>query len=120
MMSETPTATVGTVMLDCSNPDVLVEFWGQVLGIEEKARYPNFVWMSRMSDGGPALAFQVVPEKKSVKNRMHLDLTVEDREAFAEFVLSLGGNRVADHEVEGFHWTVMADPEGNEFCIVAH
>jgi predicted enzyme related to lactoylglutathione lyase len=107
-------------MLDCTNPDVLVAFWGTLLGIEEKARFPNFVWMSRMSDGGPSLAFQVVPETKSVKNRMHFDLTVADREEFAAHVESLGGSRVADHEIEGFHWTVMADPEGNEFCIVAH
>ena len=119
-MSETPVAKVGTVMLDCTDPDVLVAFWGEVLGLEEKARYPNFVWMSRISDGGPALAFQVVPESKTVKNRMHLDLTVADREEFAARVLDLGGARVADHEVDGFHWTVMADPEGNEFCIVAH
>ena len=119
-MTKPAPATVGTVMLDCIDPDVLVAFWGEILAFEEKARYPDFVWMSRISDGGPALAFQRVPEGKSVKNRMHFDLTVEDREEFAGRIESLGGNRVADHEVDGFHWTVMADPEGNEFCIVEH
>jgi predicted enzyme related to lactoylglutathione lyase len=119
-MSKGPVARVGTVMLDCTNPDVLVAFWGKVLDIEEKARYPDFVWMSRISDGGPALAFQVVPENKTAKNRMHFDLTVENREGFVEYVESLGGKKVADHEIEGFHWTVMVDPEGNEFCVTLH
>lgn len=119
-MTDRPKARVGTIMLDCSDPDVLVAFWGEVLGIEEKARYPRFVWMDHISDGGPALAFQVVPEGKSVKNRMHFDLYVDDRLAFIELAESLGGSRVADHETGGFQWTIMADPEGNEFCVVEH
>ncbi len=107
-------------MLDCSDPDRMIEFWGRLLGIEVTARYPSFVWMGRLSEAGPSLAFQVVPEQKTVKNRMHLDLTVDDRERVAADVEELGGSRLADHEIEGFHWTVMADPEGNEFCIFEH
>ena len=62
-MTEPVPATVGTVMLDCIDPDVLIAFWSEILGLEEKARYPDFVWMSPISDGGPALAFQRVPEE---------------------------------------------------------
>lgn len=116
-MSDRPLARVGTVMLDCSDPELLVEFWGRLLGIEVKARYPNFVWMGRLAEGGPSLAFQVVPEKKTVKNRMHLDLAVDDREEVAAQIEELGGSRLADHELDGFRWTIMSDPEGNEFCI---
>jgi predicted enzyme related to lactoylglutathione lyase len=106
-------------MLDCRDLDTMAAFWGRVLGLEVEARYPGYVWMSRMSEGGPALAFQVVPEPKTVKNRMHLDIAVPDRDAAVALVEELGGTRLADHEMQGFHWTVLADPEGNEFCVHA-
>jgi catechol 2,3-dioxygenase-like lactoylglutathione lyase family enzyme len=107
-------------MVDCRDPEPLVAFWGEVLGLEEKGRFPGYVWMGRMGEDGPSLAFQVVPEPKQVKNRLHFDLAVDDREAFISLAVSLGAKRIADHEIEGFHWTVMADPEGNEFCVAEH
>ncbi len=51
---------------------------------------------------------------------MHFDLSVKDRRGSIEYVESLDGRRVADHEIEGFGWTVMADPEGNEFRSTQH
>ena len=48
---------------------------------------------------------------------MHLDLAVEDPEAFIARVVELGGTRLQDHEMGGIRWTVMADPEGSEFCV---
>jgi predicted enzyme related to lactoylglutathione lyase len=107
---------VSSVVLDCSDVDVMVAFWSELLGLEERVRFPGFVWLSRLS-GGPSLAFQQVPEPKVGKNRMHLDLACDDPEATIARVESLGGRRLADHEIQGFHWTVMADPEGNEFCV---
>jgi predicted enzyme related to lactoylglutathione lyase len=109
--------TVGTVVIDCEDVDRLVDFWSQILGLEEKRRFPGFVWLSRMTPGGQSLAFQQVPEKKTVKNRVHLDMGHPDPEAFITRVESLGGRRVEDHEIMGFHWSVLADPEGNEFCV---
>jgi catechol 2,3-dioxygenase-like lactoylglutathione lyase family enzyme len=105
-------------MIDCSDLDAMTRFWGTVLGLEERARFHGYVFMSRVVKGGPALAFQVVPEPKRAKNRMHLDLAVDDREAFIARALELGATRLEDHTLEsGFTWTVMADPEGNEFCV---
>jgi predicted enzyme related to lactoylglutathione lyase len=115
-MSEA-TATVGSVMLDCNDVDVMVTFWGQLLGLEEKVRFPGYAWMSRMTKGGQSLAFQQVPEPKTGKNRMHLDMASTDPEAFVARVQALGGNRLQDHEISGFEWTVCSDPEGNEFCV---
>ena len=112
-------ATVGTVMIDCNDLDGMVEFWKQALNLEEKGRYPDYVWLSRLGDGGPALAFQQVPEPREGKNRLHLDLTSDDPEAFKQLVIDLGGSHVEDHEMSGFHWTVLADPEGNVFCVTA-
>ena len=111
------TARVGSIVIDTQDPDELVPFWREILGLEEQARYPGFVWLSAISDGGPALAFQRVPEEKAGKNRLHLDLGHPDPEAFVSKVEALGGSRLADHEIDGFHWTVLADPEGNEFCV---
>ena len=117
-MSDEMVAKVGAVVIDTEDVDRLVEFWGALLGIEERHRVGSyFVWMSRMGEGGPSLAFQKVPEAKSGKNRLHLDLGVEDREAFAARVEELGGSKVEDHSMDRFTWSVMSDPEGNEFCI---
>jgi predicted enzyme related to lactoylglutathione lyase len=110
-------AFVGTVMIDCNDIDAMVEFWSKALELEEKVRYPSYVWLSRLSDSGPALALQKVPELRTGKNRIHLDLVADDPEAFTARVLELGGTKVEDHDIPGFHWSVLADPEGNVFCV---
>jgi predicted enzyme related to lactoylglutathione lyase len=110
-------AFVGTIMIDCNDLDTMTTFWKEALGLDEKVRYPGYVWLSRVSEKGPSLAFQKVPESREGKNRIHLDLASADPEAFTDRVLALGGSRVEDHEVAGFHWSVLADPEGNVFCV---
>jgi catechol 2,3-dioxygenase-like lactoylglutathione lyase family enzyme len=111
------TAFVGTVMIDCNDLDTMVGFWKEILDLEEKVRHPGYVWLGRLGEKGPALAFQQVPEPRQGKNRIHLDLATEDPQAFTARVLELGGSKVADHESAGFHWSVLADPEGNVFCV---
>lgn len=110
-------AVVGAVTIDCHDLEKAVAFWTQALGLEEKMRFPGYVFLERMSPNGPRLAFQQVPEPKTVKNRVHLDLGAADPEAFIARVLALGATRLADHDLPGIHWTVLADPEGNEFCV---
>ena len=113
-----PLARAGAIMVDCADLDRMVAFWGTVLGLEERGRYPSYVFMSRMGNAGPALAFQLVPETKQLKNRLHLDLAVDDRAGFIAKALELGATEVETHTLDnGFAWTVMADPEGNEFCV---
>ena len=108
---------VSTIMIDCNDVDAMTRFWCNALGLEEKVRYPNYVWLSPVSENGPALAFQRVPEPREGKNRIHLDLVAQDPEVFVERVVELGGSRIEDHEVSGFRWSVLADPEGNVFCV---
>lgn len=115
-MAHTP--AVFSVMLDCNDLEKEVAFWKEALGLDETMRFPGYVFLCRMGEKGPRLAFQQVPEAKAVKNRMHLDLAVEDPEAFIARVVELGGTRLQDHEMGGIRWTVMGDPEGNEFCVV--
>jgi hypothetical protein len=104
-------------MIDCNDLDGMVEFWSQLLHLEETARYPDYVWLSGMGEKGPALAFQRVPELRQGKNRLHLDLIDDDLEALEERVINLGGAKVDDRFMGDFHWKVLADPEGNVFCV---
>jgi catechol 2,3-dioxygenase-like lactoylglutathione lyase family enzyme len=106
-------------MVDCNDLEGMVAFWGGVLGLELGGRHGDYVWMSGISDGGPALAFQQVAEPRVGKNRLHLDLISPDPDALIARVIDLGGSRVEDHEMADFHWTVLADPEGNVFCVAA-
>lgn len=115
---EHPTGTVTTIMHDTVDLAGAVAFWTEILGMEVVYDHPPYVYLSPMCEGGPHLAFQEVPEPRAAKNRLHMDIRVPDREAFTARVIKLGGSRMGDHRVEGFPtWTVMADPQGNEFCI---
>ncbi len=109
---------VTTIMHDTVDLDGAVDFWTALLGIEVLQRAGNYVYLGRLGDDAPHLAFQLVPEAKQVKNRLHLDIKVPDREAYARRVEDLGGTRIGDHQEGDFPaWIVMADPQGNEFCI---
>lgn len=110
-------ARVGAIMIDCHDPDALIDFWSQIVGIEVAQTYPSYIFGTKLPGNHVRLAFQRVPEDKSVKNRLHLDLNHPDPEALIKKVVELGGSRLTDHETSGFHWTVLADPEGNEFCV---
>ena len=107
------------VTIDCKDPHALAAFWSKVLGLEVKGGFGDYlVMLARPSDEAVALAFQRVPEPKVGKLRAHPDLEVEDVEAVSDLIVSLGGERVEDHEEEGYTWRVMRDPEGNEFCLM--
>ena len=114
-MSET--VRVESVMIDCNDLEKVVGFWKELLGLEEKMRFPGYVFLERLSPQGPRLAFQQVPEPKTVKNRVHLDLGAADPEALITRAIGLGATRLAEHDMPGIHWTVLADLEGYEFCV---
>jgi catechol 2,3-dioxygenase-like lactoylglutathione lyase family enzyme len=105
-------------MHDTVDLDEAVAFWTVVLGMEVVHRDETYAYLSRIGETGPRLAFQLVEEPRSGKNRLHLDVKVPDRKGFEAFVVRLGGSVVAEHDVPGYPtWTVMADQQGNEFCI---
>lgn len=70
-------------------------------------------------DTGPKLLLQRVPENKAHKNRMHIDIEVADIEATASELIALGATRLEEavHDEHNCCWIVMADPDGNEFCL---
>jgi predicted enzyme related to lactoylglutathione lyase len=114
-------ASVGYLVIDSTNPQQLAPFWCALLGVAIDANLGDgqFIVLAR-TDDGLTLGFQQVPEAKSGKNRLHLDLVVEDLDASTAEIEVLGGRWLESgttHELEGFQWRCMADPHGNEFDI---
>jgi predicted enzyme related to lactoylglutathione lyase len=115
-MSDIP--TVGSIVINTTDPDRLAGFWGSLLGVEIANRSgPWFIWLKPQHDGGVSIAFQKVDAPTDGRRRLHLDTFVEDPETAIERAIELGATRVEDHTAGGFSWTVMGDPDGNEFCI---
>jgi len=116
--------------IDCADPGGLARFWCSVLDYEVQDEGDGIVTIGwpRGPDGRnhpgpvpPMLTFAHVPEGKTVKNRLHLDVSPTDREQDEEVRRLLGlGARHADVGQTGDEsWVVLADPEGNEFCVLA-
>jgi len=107
--------------LDCCDAETLSVFWANVLGYSVYGPFGSF-WtlLPPESVHEPWFVLQQVDEPKSGKNRMHVDIHVGDLDEEEQRVEALGARRVSrDAVVMGtYSWLVMADPEGNEFCIV--
>jgi catechol 2,3-dioxygenase-like lactoylglutathione lyase family enzyme len=108
-----------TVVVDCLDPDPLAEFWSAVLGVEVAHRGDDWVSLHAAGSGHPRVAFQRVPEPKVGKNRLHLDVWVEDIPHATVAAEALGATRVGDLVADsGEPFQILADPAGNEFCLV--
>jgi predicted enzyme related to lactoylglutathione lyase len=107
------------LVLDCRDPDQLAPFWSAALDYTTAGGAGGYVLLVPAGRPGPHLLLQRVPEARVGKNRMHLDLHTPDIEAEATRLTGLGARRLAAVPLEehGSHWIVMADPEGNEFCV---
>ena len=131
------------IAIDCADPELLASFWSVVLGYQlaeppdghatwadhakANAEEPGESWC-RIADPagrGPRLLFHRVPEAKAVKNRVHLDVRAPDGapgdrrqqvDAFIDKLIGHGARRLRDVTDEGGFFSVLADPEGNEFC----
>lgn len=108
---------IGNITFDAHNPELLVEFWAAALGYEKQFAHERAAAAIDAQGNGTRLYFQKVPEPKTVKNRVHLDLNVPDMEATVERLVGLGARKVRIFNEDGETWTVMLDPEGNEFCV---
>jgi hypothetical protein len=119
------TAFVSHTTIDCRNAYALSEWWKEVLEYVDDPEDPNEpgheeCWIQR-PDGGHPLLFIEVPEDKQGKNRIHLDLrpSAGTRDQELERLLGLGARQLDDRRTEDSRgWVVLADPEGNEFCIL--
>lgn len=119
------TSSISHTSIDCTDAYALSEFWKRVLGyvdVEDDPNNPGDEECPILDPGtGQTLLFIEVPEPKTVKNRLHLDLRPRTgtRDQEVERLLGIGAALVADLRADdGTGWAVMADPEGNEFCIL--
>ncbi|MCU1395139.1 MAG: glyoxalase/bleomycin resistance protein/dioxygenase [Ilumatobacteraceae bacterium] len=105
------------VCIDVVEPEPVATFWSAFLGYTASgpldARWVNLVPPA----GLPVLNLQRVPEEKAIKNRLHLDVFVDDPEDWIEHATTLGAATVHLHDDDADWFCVMADPAGNEFCI---
>jgi predicted enzyme related to lactoylglutathione lyase len=115
------TLRLGEIVIDCADHEVVVPFWLAAMGdyarLDVNEQYVAIA-PAEPSVGRPAILFQKVPEPKTVKNRVHLDLRGESMAAEVARLASLGATFIAERSLgEEVRWTVMTDPEGNEFCV---
>ncbi|MFD5617604.1 VOC family protein [Streptomyces yangpuensis] len=114
-------STVQNVAIDCADAYELAQFWSGVTGrpVHPDVKPGDRETLVPLAEG-PVLYFNQVPEAKTVKNRIHLCLRPEtSRDQEVERLLGLGASFVADHRnADGSGWAVLADPEGNEFCVL--
>ena len=110
-------------LLDSTDPHRVADFWQEALGWRRTHDTDDDVVLEPPAgspqDGvAPDLLFQRVPEGKTVKNRWHLDLRPKDQAAEVARLEALGATRTDVGQGDDVSWVVMADPEGNEFCVL--
>jgi hypothetical protein len=125
-------ARIHDIVVDCRHPASLARFWAAALDDYQVAPYDE-AELDRLRSNGiddpeddpnvlveagpgvrPRFFFSLVPESKVVKNRLHLDLTAGSPDAEIRRLVGLGARVLAEHD----DWVTMADPEGNEFCVM--
>jgi len=106
------------IVVDSEDAARLARWWAEALGYVIVTEEPDEVEIRRSPDELPGLLFTPVPGRKTVKNRLHIDLRPDDQEAEVERLVDMGARHVdiGQHDVS---WVVLADPEGNEFCVLA-
>jgi catechol 2,3-dioxygenase-like lactoylglutathione lyase family enzyme len=123
-MSPPTTAVRVSVVLDTVDPRAIAGFWREALGYREAADLGAFLVLApERGDEGPVVILQQVPEGRAGKNRMHLDLHPPDADEHVARLERLGARRLGGPVTElepalGVRWQRMADPQGNEFCVV--
>ena len=111
------------VCVNTTNPGRLATFWEQALGWRRTYDAPDEVCLEppkgSAADGvSPDLLFLQVPEEKAGINRLHIDLRPDDRDAEVERLIALGARHVDVGQGPDVSWVVLADPDGNEFCVL--
>jgi predicted enzyme related to lactoylglutathione lyase len=108
------------IVIDAHDLPSLARFWTQVLGWKILSEREREIVIGTDETAPIGICFMPVTVEKKVKNRLHFDLTsgVEERDAEIERILALGARPVEIGQTGAESWTVLADPEGNEFCVI--
>ena len=106
------------IVVDSANPVALARFWQALIGGEVDIESDDWVALDG-DDDGFYIGFQTVPERKSGKNRIHLDVVVDDLARAVDEAEQLGARKIGGvRDEENGPFQIMADPEGNEFCFI--
>jgi hypothetical protein len=108
------------LIIDAGDPEALARFWSEVLAWEIGETREGLAWLKPPTSAVPLIVFVPVPEAKAVKNRIHIDVSPTDgtRDEEVARLLALGATRTDVGQGDDVKWVVLADPEGNEFCIL--
>ena len=106
------------LIVDAIDPPRLARWWAEVLDYRLLYDDAGMVSIGRDENSHPAIVFVRVPEAKNGKNRLHLDLTPDDEDAELERLVNMGARRIDIGQSPEATWSVLADPEGNEFCVL--
>ncbi|MGW7440448.1 VOC family protein [Streptomyces sp. NPDC054849] len=107
------------IVIDAGDPVALGRWWAQALGWVVVNDSPDEYEIRPAPERLPGLLFGSVPEAKTSKNRLHLDFRPDDQDAEVQRLLGLGARRADVGQGDEVTWVVLADPEGNEFCVLA-
>ena len=111
-------ASISNITFDCDDPMAVAAFWSAALDRPIGNDPSEFFAAIPPTEAAPGMFFIKVPEGKTVKNRVHLDLSAgEDREVEVERLLGIGATKIGDYDEWGHPWTTLRDIEGNEFCV---
>ncbi|KOV84331.1 VOC family protein [Nocardia sp. NRRL S-836] len=109
--------TIAMITIDTGDARKLADFWTAALGTTVQNDWGEFIVLAPNAAGAPALALQQVPDATPGKNRVHLDSHVPDRKAEVARLVSLGATEIGVHSIPGLVWSVLTDPDGNQFCV---
>jgi predicted enzyme related to lactoylglutathione lyase len=111
--------TIGMVTFDSADPAPLAQWWADAVGGRVEDDGGGYFFLVVPPGDVPNLGFQRVDDPTPGKNRVHLDLGAEDRGAEVAQLVEAGASVVGEHSIPGFRWTVLADPQGNQFDVGA-
>ena len=115
------TVRLANITFDCADATKLSAFWSDAIGrpVDDGAstHFASIGFGRGPGAADPTWLFLGVPEGKTAKNRMHLDLTAEDRAGEVDRLVGMGATHLTDVDEWGHQWSVLQDPEGNEFCV---
>jgi Glyoxalase-like domain len=111
---------VTELVVDAASPQKLAAFWMAVLGWRPTGKYQGAIEIADPAGRGPSLTFVPVPDEKRGKNRLHIDVNPVgcDQDQEVERLIGLGARHLDVGQGHDKSWVVLADPEGNEFCVL--
>ena len=115
------TSRIAVIVIDANDPQRVAEFWTAALGWQVGETDEGIISIGPRDGTSPTIDIVAVPETKTIKNRLHLDVRAKDSSTADEIARleGLGARRVDVGQPADATWTVLADPEGNEFCVLS-